>query len=124
MNTVKKGYNKEKRCRDELTKDGWFMAFKSVRWRFGTIDFARLFDVVALKKNPKFPKHPDWLFISVKHLGNGNYYLSHQKELKRFKTVYGLEGMTFQLWLWVNPRWKGRGKNKIWNSGRWVKITI
>ena len=124
MNKAKKGYTKEKLCRDELIEQGWTIAFKSIRYRFGCIDFAKLFDVVAIRDNENFKTHPDWLFVSVKHFGKSNYYLSHQRDLKRFIKVYGLAGMTFQLWLWDKPRWAGRGKNKIWNIGGWKKITI
>ena len=122
--TAKKGYLKEKRCRDDLIEDGWTIVFKSVRWRYGCIDFAELFDVVAIKKNPEFPKHPDWKFISVKHLTSGNYYLQHQKELRRFKTMYGLEGMTFELWLWEKAGWRGRHPNKTHNKAKWRKIIL
>lgn len=92
---VRKGYTKEKLCRDQLKKDGWEIVFKSVRWRFGTIDFAKLFDVVAITT-----ESPIWRFISVKHLGKSNYYLPHQKEIKEFKRLHGLEWMDFELWLW------------------------
>ncbi len=119
MSNVKKGYKKEKRCRDELIKEGWIIIFKSVRWRFGTIDFAKLFDVVAITD-----ESPIWRFISVKHFGKSNYYLPHQEEIREFKRLHGLEYMDFELWLWDKPRWMGRGKNKIWHPGGWRKITI
>lgn len=124
VNKARKGYIKEKKCRDELKEQGWTIMFKSVRWKFGCIDFGELFDVVAAKKNPKYPKHPDWRFISVKHLSNGNYHKPHQKELKRFAKMYGLDGMKFELWLWEAPRWKGRGKNKIYWKGGWHKLEM
>ncbi len=93
--TVKKGYLKEKRCRDELKAAGWEIVFKSVRWKFGTIDFAKLFDVVAINN-----ESPIWRFISVKHFGKSNYYLPHQEEIKEFRRKHGLRWMEFELWLW------------------------
>ena len=93
--TVKKGYLKEKRCRDELKTAGWEIVFKSVRWKFGTIDFAKLFDVVAINN-----ESPIWRFISVKHFGKSNYYLPHQEEIKEFRRKHGLRWMEFELWLW------------------------
>lgn len=117
VSKVKKGYNKEKRIRDELKKDGWLIVFKSIRWRFGTIDYATLFDVVAYKGQER-------KFISSKHLGAGNYYLDHQKDIKNFKDTYGKDGESYELWLWDAPRWKGRGENKVWNNGQFVKVII
>jgi len=118
VNTYKKGYNKEKRARDELKADGWFIAFKSVRWRFGTIDYGLLFDIVALKDKTK-------KFISCKHSTNeGKTYPQHQEEIKKFKEKYGLEGESYELWIWSNPRWRGRGKNKKFVEGYWDKKVI
>jgi len=121
MSTVKKGYTKEYLARKELEKEGWNIVFKSVRWRFGTIDFAKLFDIVAIK-------YYKWRFISVKHFGKGNYYKPHQNDIGHFKidhAVYGTNcGMTFELWLWDKPRWTGRAPNKVWNKGGWKKIVI
>ena len=116
MNKAKKGYTKEKRCRDELKEDGWTIAFKSIRWKYGTFDFAGLFDVVAIKDF--------WLFISVKHLGKSNYYKPHQEEIRAFKEMYGTKIMKFQLWIWDKPIWKGRNPNKIYHKGGWIKVDI
>jgi len=117
VSKVKKGYNKEKRIRDELVKAGWIIVFKSIRYRFGTIDFAGLFDVVAFKGKQR-------KYISSKHLGPGNYYLKHQKDIREFKDTYGKDGESFELWLWDKPRWKGKGKNKTWNKGCFIKVVI
>lgn len=110
VNKARKGYTKEKKIRDDLTKDGWRIVFKSIRWRFGCIDYAGLFDVVAYKGKQR-------KFISAKHMGAGNYYKQHQKEIKEFKDEFGLEGESYELWIWDAPRWKGRGKNKKWHKG-------
>jgi len=117
INTGRKGYTKEKRCRDELIADGWRIVFKSVRWKFGTIDYAGLFDVVAVNGKSK-------LHISCKHLGNSNYYLSHQAEILVYKAKHGLPAEIFELWLWDKPKWKGRNPNKIWHPGGWQKIKL
>jgi Holliday junction resolvase-like predicted endonuclease len=114
MNTVRKGYSKEKLCRDQLTREGWNIVFKSVRWKFGTIDYAQLFDVVVVKAKKK--RH-----ISVKHYGNSNQYLTHQNNIKHYANKHGLPHETFELWLWDKPRWKGRGKNKVWSEGGWIR---
>jgi hypothetical protein len=118
VNRSKKGYNKEKQARDELKKDGWLITFKSVRYRFGTIDFGpSLFDIVAYKPDKR-------LYISNKHFGQGNYYQQHQKEIKEFKKQYGFPKESFQLWIWKSPRWEGRGKNKKWNKGEFIKLEL
>jgi hypothetical protein len=119
VNTAKKGYTKEKRARDELTKDGYLIAFKSIRWRFGCIDFAKLFDVVAIGKDVRGDLI--WRFISCKHFGNSNNYLPHQEEIRNFKQQYsiGPEHMSFEVWIWHKPKWEGRGSNKKWVEGHW-----
>ena len=117
MNTSKKGYNKEKKCRDELLADGWIVPFQSVRTRWATYDYADLFDNVFYKgKNRKF--------ISLKHFGKSNYYLQHQEEIKAFKKEYGYEGESYELWLHKSPRWEGRGKNKKWFKGDFIKLIL
>lgn len=116
-NTARKGQTKEKKIRDELKKDGWLIVFKSIRWRFGCIDFAGLFDVVSFKGQQR-------KYISSKHLGKSNYYLPHQAEIKKFAETHGKPGESFELWLWDKPRWKGRKPNKTWHKGGWEKVVI
>ena len=115
VNTVRKGQKKEVMCRKELKAAGWTIFFKSIRWRFGTIDYAELFDVVAGKG--KLRKH-----VSCKHYGKGNLYSAHQEEIKRFAEEHGQEHDEFELWIWKSPRWYGRGKDKKWFEGGWIKI--
>jgi len=117
MNKAKKGWKKEKEARDELTKAGWFVIFKSIRFKFGCIDLAGLFDILAIKGKER-------KFISCKHFGNSNYYLPHQKEIKDFKEEFGYEGESYELWIWQSPRWKGRGENKKWHVGTFIKIIL
>jgi len=131
MNKARKGYSKEKLAREQLVKDGWFIAFRSIRYRFGTIDFGQCFDIVAYK--PAFQSDDGGFthrvigerkYISCKHFGNGNYYLPHQEELKQFKEKYGHPGESYELWIWKSPRWQGRGANKVFINGEWIKIII
>lgn len=123
MNTSKKGWRKERECRRLLEAEGWLIVFKSIRWKWGTLDFAKLFDTVAVRntitlQEPKL----EWLFISNKHF-NGRY-LPHQEEIKNFKEAYGTEDMVFQLWLWHKPKWVGRGKDKHWQNSKWEIISL
>ena len=115
MNKAKKGQKKELLARRELEKDNWFVVFKSIRWRFGCIDFANMFDIVAYKNKER-------KFISCKHF-NG-YYLPHQEEIKQFKEAYGYPGESYELWIWHKPIWRGRGINKKWSEAHWDKIVL
>ncbi len=118
INKAKKGYTKEKRCRDELKEEGWMIVFKSIRFRFGCVDFAGLFDVVAYKGEER-------KFISCKHFGKKyNNYLPHQKEISDFKKKHGLRDESYELWIWHHPKYEGRGKNKVWVKGHWDKKII
>ena len=115
MNKARKGYTKEKKIRDERKADGWLICFKSIRWRFGCIDFATIFDIVAFKGQQR-------KYISSKHF-NG-YYLEHQDEIKKFKDMYGKDGESYELWIWKSPRWEGRGNNKVWFKGGFLKLVL
>jgi hypothetical protein len=68
--TKKKGERAELRCKHELEKEGWIVVFKSCTVRRGPcfigLDFADLFDVVAIKNGLK----KIWKFISVEHYGS------------------------------------------------------
>ena len=123
INKAKKGQTKEKMARDELSKEGHFIAFKSIRFRFGCIDFAGLFDIVAIKFFKNIGDNNSiWRFISCKHFGKSNNYLPHQKEIREFKEQSGLTGnFYFELWIWHHPKYEGRGENKKWVQGHWDK---
>lgn len=112
VSKVKKGYRVEKRARDELVKDGWFITFKSIRYRFGCIDYAKLFDIVAYKDDKR-------LYISCKHFGNSNYYLPHQEEIRQFKQKYGKEGEEYCLWMWKEYQYTDKQV-----KGEWIKVNI
>jgi len=115
--TAKKGQRKEYKARKELEADGWFIAFKSIRNRMGCIDFGHEFDIVSYRGKER-------KYISCKHFGKSNYYLQHQEEIREFKKEYGLPIESYELWIWESPRWRGRGKNKSWFVGGWIKLII
>ena len=117
MISSKKGYRKEYLARQQLVQEGWEIVFKSIRNRFGCIDYAGLFDICVYKGQ-------DRKFISCKHFGNSNYYLPHQEEIKKFKETYGKEGESYELWIWASPRWVGRGDEKEWRKSKWIKIIL
>ena len=117
MISSKKGYRREYFARKELIADGWDVVFKSVRYRYGTIDYAKLFDICCYKGQER-------KFISCKHFGNSNYYLPHQEDIKKFKDKYGKEGESYELWEWKDSRWEGRGINKKWRKAEWIKIIL
>lgn len=114
MNKARKGYSKEYLARKELEADGWLIPFKSIRTRWATFDFANLFDLVAYKQQQR-------KYVSCKHLGNGNYYLQHQQDIVNFANVFGKPNESYELWLWSHPQWHGRGQNKVWSSGFFIK---
>lgn len=115
VNKSKKGNRKEKIARDMLIEQGWKIMFKSVRWRFGVIDFGQLFDIVAYKGMSR-------RYISCKHAGAGLEW--HRKEIRGFKNEHGHDNESYELWTWYSPRWMGRGKNKIWFPGGFKTETI
>ena len=117
LNKARKGWSKERQCRDELKIEGWNIVFKSVRFKYGCVDFANLFDVVAYKQK-------DRKFISVKSHADCRNHLSHQIQLAVFKETFGLPGESFELWIWKKARYIGRGKNKHWENASWTKIII
>ena len=117
VSNAHRGYLKEKMIRDQLKEQGWLIVFKSVRWRFGTYDYAHLFDVVAYKNQER-------KFISSKHFTNGDYHLPHQEDIRKHVELYGKEGESYELWLWDKPRWTGRAPNKVWNPGGFKIIII
>lgn len=116
MNKAKKGQRKEYQTRKELEADGWTIVFKSIRNRYGCIDFGP-FDCVAFKGKER-------KYISNKHFGQGNYYLPHQQEIKDFKEKHGYPGESFELHIWKSPRWEKSGKNKKWNKGKFIKLVL
>lgn len=136
LNKKKKGERKELLCKKELEKEGWTVVFKSCTVKRGPcfvgLDFADLFDVVAVKceqiptYNPINRKNISyWKFVSVKHYSSAQTkYPQHQEDIRKFRNNYLLFGMDFELWIWNAPAWRGRGKNKTWSVAHWEKIII
>lgn len=115
INTAKKGWRKEKQCRDELKAEGYSIPFQSIRTRWASYDFADLFDVVAIKGKER-------IYVSCKHRNAGaQHHPVHQEEIRCWKEKHGLLGESFQLWIWNKPRWTGRKPNKVWVEGHWDK---
>jgi len=128
VNTHKKGQSKELLCQKELEANGWNVVFRSYTIKMGPIfkgiDFADLFDVVAIKDFT-------WRFISVKNDGKmrkeGN---AHILDIKNFREKHmapahsSCVGFSTELWIWFPPGWKGRGKNKKFEPAHWIKTTI
>src|SRR3990167_1713602 len=99
VNKSAKGLRKERECRKLLEKQGYKCVFKSIRWRYGTLDFAGLFDSVFVRevKEPQIEwVREEWLFVSNKHFQG--YHLQHQKDIVAFKEQYGFDSAKFQLW--------------------------
>ena len=122
VNTKKKGQRKELLAQKLLEKEGWRVIFRSMTVKLGPIfrgiDVADLFDLIALKGT-------EWKFISVKHYSSAqSKYPAHQSDIRKFMVDHGLSGMSFELWIWHKPAWRGRGKNKIWDEAHFEKILI
>ena len=48
----------------------------------------------------------------------------HQKEILDFKNECGLENESFELWIWCESRWTGRGTNKKWEKAHSLRIVL
>lgn len=117
MNTSKKGASKELHARKILAEEGWTIVFQSVRTRWATYDFADLFDIVAVAGMTH-------IYVSCKHLGNGNHYRSHQKDIESYRMLHGHADDLYQLWLWRSARWIGGKDNKKWIGAGFIRITV
>lgn len=107
MSAKSKGQSFETRVAEDLKKKGYEILFKS-RWaRWGMIDFAGLWDIVATRKNKTLAiiGHPDgpikyititeWLFVQVK-TQKGDTYGEKGKPYRDFAKSHGIAGMAFQ----------------------------
>lgn len=123
INTSAKGWKKERECRKLLEEQGWKIVFKSIRWRWGTLDFAGLFDTVAVRLNV-INQEPvkEWLFVSNKYDTSNSK--AHQTAIKSFKDTFGIEEGVYQVWVWNKPKWIGRGSKRQWQRAKWKIITI
>lgn len=98
MNKSNKGYRFERNCRNILKEEGWSIAFKSIRTRFGTQDFAGLFDIVAIKERER-------RYISCKVLSNAHGWIASNKiAIKEFKKNHGYENEFFEIWIKKNRK--------------------
>ena len=123
VNKSAKGWRKELECRKLLEAQGYKCVFKSIRWKWGTLDFAGLFDSVFVKSEIANAEHKvTWLYVSNKHY-NG-YHNAHQAQIKAFKEEFGHEEAIYQVWLWHKPKWAGRGSKKHWEKAKWQIIGV
>jgi hypothetical protein len=123
LNTKKKGQRKELFAQKVLESEGWTVGFKSHTIKLGPIfkgyDFFDLFDVVAVREK-------EWKLVSVKHYSTAQTkYPDHQDKIREFALLHGIfPSMSFELWLWHKPAWRGRGKNKKWIEAHFEKLKI
>ena len=130
-NTRKKGLRKELLCSKILEQNGWEIVFRSTTVKRGPcwigLDFANLFDVVAIKPTTKeliYPlMRPDWRLISVKHSTSGRFTETREKLLD-FKNRYAPPGVNVELWIWHPAKMRGRGVGKIWTEAHWEQQVI
>jgi len=121
MNTARKGYLKEYECAKALEGDGWVIVFAAKRTAynkkvdFGITNTPQTFDIVAIKGRR-------WKFISVKTTKNYNNYLPVQLAIQEFKRRHGFDGAEFELRIYRNSAWRGRGNKKKYVKGHWEII--
>src|SRR3990167_9312867 len=123
VNKSAKGWRKERECRKILEAQGYKIVFKSIRWRWGTLDFAGLFDTVAVRKieQNQEPK-VEWLFVSNKHATN--YRKGYYTLIQAFLGDFGIEEGIYQVWVWHKPKWVGRGVKRHWQEAKWEIIQV
>jgi hypothetical protein len=117
-----------------LMAEGHIILFKSCTVKRGPcfvgLDFADLFDIVSVyyKVFPILENEviqPRWLFLSLKHEGSDNGGLTqHREMIREFAKENGLPGMSFELWRWRKPGYHGRGKNKAYCRGEFLKEVL
>ena len=117
VNTSVKGWKKERECRRILEEQGWVSVFKSIRWRYGTLDFAKLFDSVLVHPDSK-----EWLFISNKY--DTSYSAKHKQDILDFKDKYSAPRQRYECWVWHRPKYVGRGKDKHFQQAKWEIISV
>ena len=91
VKSVNKGYRVEKRCADELKKEG-YVVWKTIRVQYQNIDLFGYFDVVALH-----PKGDHILFIQCKTNQARNDIRDAIRNLKMPESC--------QKWIWI---WRDR----------------
>lgn len=101
MTSVSKGKNAELLARKLLEKQGYKIFYKSIRTRFGPVDYAGLFDIVAGKYDP-LTFIANKIYVQVKH--PGGQYGKVQRDILEFKKHYGLPNELFQIWVKINRK--------------------
>ena len=123
MNTVLKGWKKERECRVLLEKQGYKIIFKSIRWKWGTLDLAGLFDTLAVRKVIKNQEPVvEWLFVSNKY--DTSYSKAHYTAIQAFIRDFGIEEGLYHIYVWHKPKWAGRGAKKHWQKSQWKIIEV
>jgi Holliday junction resolvase-like predicted endonuclease len=87
MSSVSKGKAFEKFCADQLEQAGWTILFRSIRVRFGAIDFAGMWDIVAVKRTGSLVQ---WLFVQCK---SRKLYGKERQALVDWMRLYGFAGI-------------------------------
>lgn len=102
MSSTSKGKSFENFTTNNLKQAGWHIAFKSIRIRFGAIDFDGLWDIVALKRLPN-DTEVQWLFVQCK---SRKLYGKEKQILVEWMRTYGFAGITCMLA--IKKKVKGR----------------
>ena len=103
MSSVSKGKRFENFVADQLKQMGYHIAYKSVRMRFGAIDFDGLWDIVAIKRvdflalnKEIFPDRKPvqpvvmWMFVQCK---SSRMYGKDKQLLIDWMHTYGFQGI-------------------------------
>jgi len=102
MSTTSRGNTFENFVTDQLKQAGWTVQFKSIRVRYGAIDFAGLWDIVLVKKIQTYNDCPpsgdkpiplakvQWLFVQCK---SRKLYGKEKQALVDWKNNYGFAGI-------------------------------
>jgi len=98
MSATSKGKTFENFCADQLKQAGWTILFKSIRVRYGAIDFAGMWDIVAVKKQVGGIQ---WFFIQCK---SRKLYGKEKQALIDWKNTYGFSGINCAVGVKIKER--------------------
>jgi len=98
MSSTSKGKRFENFVADQLKQAGYHIAYKSVRMRFGAIDFDGCWDIVAIKRQEnydvaKLPLRVNqvvWMFVQCK---STRMYGAEKQKLIDWMHQWGFEGI-------------------------------
>jgi hypothetical protein len=96
MSSTSKGKRFENFVADQLKQMGYHIAYKSIRMRFGAIDFDGLWDIVAIQRekgiwgvlNPE--AKVKWMFVQCK---STRMYGKEKQQLVDWMHTYGFQGI-------------------------------